>query len=380
MPYRYIYIDDTKDEVEKGTINGLQDGNEIEIEFKKPGDWEEQIKEITESLPKYNGIILDLRLSDNPYEDHKFAQYRGSTVAQELRTLAKENTFKNDFPIVLISANDNIEKSLDQTSLDLFDYCVNKNRLEQAHGLTYAEFRIKLKWLADGYSYLNKSEKTIESILKIDNPPSILDSRFLDEFNKIIDNPVHIIARFLTKQVIGRPTFLINENYLSARLGIDKASDDWNNLLEKFLIKYEYRGAFSDYYKRWWMQGVQSFWDENISAEHSLRNLAADKRASLISEKTGLSKLVPIKRQEKSKSDCFWTVCKVTHVAIDTIDGFVIANQDDLFPWQEKEYVSLSEALRPTNTLIWKGVATLEKNRLQKLKDLYGKAEQRKRK
>lgn len=376
MAYRYIYIDDTKNEIEQGTINGLQDHGGIEIEFRKPGDWEDQIKEITKILPDFNGIILDLRLNDNPYEDNKFAQYRGSTMAQELRTLAKENKFKNDFPIVLISANDNIEKSLDQTSIDLFDYVINKNKLEQIGGITYATLRNKLKWLSDGYHFLNQCDKNIEAILNV-KELSVLDFRFIDEFNKLINKPVHVIARFLTKELIERPSFLINENYLAARLGIDKASGDWATLLDKFLKNYEYRGAFSNYYRRWWMYEIQSFWDEKISQDCNLRNLSAEKRVELITEKTGLKKLSPIKRQEKSKSDSFWTICKVTQVAIDTIDGFIIANQDDLFPWQEKEYVCLNEALRPSNIDMWKGVAALERNRLQKLKDIYGKAEQR---
>jgi hypothetical protein len=379
MPYRFIYVDDTKNEIEKGTINGLQDGGEIEIEFRKPGDWEEQINEITSRLAQSNGIILDLRLNDNPYQDNKFAQYRGSTVAQELRTLAKENKFENDFPIVLISANDNIERSLDQTSLDLFDYCINKNKIGQVDGIAFAELRTKLKWLADGYLTLNKAAKNVESILGLENA-SFLDSRFIDEFNKLLDKPVHVIAQFLNKQVIHRPSFLIDERYLAARLGIDQRSEHWSDLQKKFLNDYEYNGAFSNYFPRWWMHGVESFWNEKISSEYSMRNLSAKKRVDLIIEKTGLPKLTPVLRQENAKSDAFWTICKGTQVAIDTIDGFVIANQDDLFPWQEKEYVSVNEALRPSNIDRWKSVATLEKNRLQKLKDLYGKAEQRNRK
>lgn len=34
-------------------------------------------------------------------------------------------------------------------------------------------------------------------------------------------------------------------------------------------------------------------------------------------------------------------------VAIDTIDGLLIDGQDNNFPWQDKKYISIEEALRP---------------------------------
>jgi len=379
MVYKYIYIDDTNDNIERGTINGLQDGGEIEIAFQKPNDWETQINDLVSNLKNYSGIILDLRLNLVPYEDSKYAQFRGSTVAQELRTLAKEAKFENDFPIILISGDAEIAKSLDQTSLDLFDFTVNKTRLGHSNGLSYSEFRDKLKWMADGYTFLNKSNKTVEAILDIKDA-SFLDTRFIDIFGKIVIKPVHSIARFLIKQVIERPSFLIDEKYLSARLGVDGKSQDWNNLLTKFLSPLKYSGAFSTYYDRWWMQGIEDFWEEKISSEYFLRSIDAKQRVDLLIEKTGLKNLTPISRQEKSKSDSFWTICKGTNVAIDTIDGLVIANQDSIYPWQEKEYVCINEALRPSNIESWHAVSALEKNRLQKLKDLYGKTEQRTRK
>jgi hypothetical protein len=378
MSYRYLYIDDTKEQLEQGTINGLQDGGEIEVVFEKPNDWEVLLERITTNMHSYTGVILHLRLNGVPYIDHKKAQYRGSTVAQELRTLAKEGAFKNDFPIILISGDAEIAKSLDQTSLDLFDFCVNKNDLGQPNGLSYLGFRTKLKWLADGYHFLNSSDKNSETILNVKDS-SFLDSRFLDEFQKLLSRPVHNIASFLIKQVIKRPSFLINEAYLSARLGIDTSSPDWATLLEKDLSQFKYTGAFSGYYNRWWMHGIESFWQGEISSEHPLRTINAEKRIELLSSKRDY-KLSPLIKQGKSKSDLFWTVCKATHIAIDTIDGFVLANQDDLFPWQEKEYICIDEALRPTKSDHWGGVASLEKTRLQKLKDLYGKTEQRIRK
>jgi hypothetical protein len=380
MPYKYIYVDDTQDMVEQGTINGLEHGGEIKVEFLRPGEWENQLKDLTVLLPDYHGLILDLRLNDNPNKEGKYAQYRGSSIAQELRTLTKENTIKADFPIVLISANDNILKSLDSTSLDLFDAIINKNKLgNEGLGHSYADFRGKLMWLAEGYQFLNSAPKTIQSVLQLDQYVK-LDNRFVDIFTECLTKPIHATARFLSKEVIKKPSFLINEEYLSARLGIDKRSPDWQTLLTKYLGHCLYRGAFSTYYPRWWQSLVEKFWKEQISTDCHWRNTSAARRVELIIQRTGLKDLVPLEKQEKSKSDSFWVACKETQVAIDTIDGFVIAQkeQDHNYPWQEPEYVCIDEAMRPSSDDY--RISPIEVPRLQKLKAFFETNEQRVRK
>jgi hypothetical protein len=377
MTYKYLYIDDTKNQIEQGTINGIEDGGEIKVQFRFPDNWEVLLNELQGTLSNFNGLILDLRLNDNPYKDGKYAFYRGTSVAQELRTLAKEHVFKEDFPIVLISANENIEKSLDPTSFDLFDYLIRKDNIGNERGISYAEFRTKLKWLADGYDYLNNVPKDIRTILQVP-PKVVLDERFVDHFNKLLDTPiVHVIAKFISKETILKPSFLINKEYVQARLGLDKQSDDWELFEERYLAQARYTGAFSKNCQRWWQSLIEQFWSENISSEVSLRNLSAEERVLLIKEKTGLKNLVPIEKDEKSRSESFWVVCKATGISIDTIDGFTIAGQENNYPWQEREFICIKEALRPTKFL---SVASFEKPRLQKLKDLFEKYEQRVRK
>lgn len=375
MPYKYLYIDDTKDDIETGTINGLQDGDEILVDFKKPSNWENLIEELINILPEHDGIILDLRLNDNAYEDGRFAQYKGSTVAQELRSLAKENKLE-DLPIILYSGTYNIEHYLDPTSLDLFDAIVDKNKLEHPNYMSFNGFRKKLKWLSDGYAFIKKSDRSINTVLNIADL-SFIDLRFVELFQELLTKPVHIISRFLEKQVIFTPGFLIDENYLSARLGLDRNSADWISFKEAYLKRYEYSGAFSNYYPRWWMYLIDKFWNEQISSDFPLRNTSASKRVELIIQKTRFKNLQPIAKQSKSKSDSFWVVCKATNVAIDTVDGFTISRQDAKYPWQEPQYISIDEALRPTGTY---GVSTMEKPRLQKLKEVFEKNEQRIRK
>jgi hypothetical protein len=375
MPYSFIYVDDTFSDLEKGTIHGLQDDGDIVIKFKYPVAWDSLIGELVEELPFENGIILDLRLNVVPYAPELYAKYRGSTLAQELRTLSKEDPNKKDYPIILYSADNNLQLSMDPTSYDLFDYIISKNML--GHEISYDALKIKLKWLADGYAYLNRISKSIGLILDKSDLTDI-DSRFIDSYNQISDKPNHVIARFIIKNLIERASFLLNEDTLSTKLGIDKLSADWKSLITNFIpAKTRYTGAFSNYYDRWWLPAIQNFWEEKVSQEFNMRSTNASKKVELIKEKSGLSELIPIKKSPKSRSDNFWVNCKATNVPIDTLDGFVISSYENKFSWQEPEYISVEEALRPTKGYT---VSSIEKPRLQKLKEFYEQNEQRIRK
>lgn len=367
MTYKYLYIDDIPNGQEQGIKNGIQQHGLIEVTFRQPKDWNGQMDEVKTLMLDHDGLILDLRLQDNPNSEGEYAKYRGSTVAQELRTLVKEKEIANDFPIVLLSATGDVLNSLDQTSYDLFDLCISKNTLGTDEEHSYDNFIQKLISLALGYKQLNESGKDIKPILGIDQ--SILDSRFNDKFSSLLDQPSHIISKFILKEIIQKPSFLINEDYLSSRLGVDKSSEDWINLI-KVLEAFKYKGVFSDYYPRWIMPLLENWWETNISEDVDLRTANSEKRVELLTSKLKL-KLLPITKTEKSKSTSFWTVCKGTKKAIDTLDGLIIANQDDNFPWQEKEYISIDEALTRKHKSVWNDISSLEKNRLTNLKQIY---------
>lgn len=81
-----------------------------------------------------------------------------------------------------------------------------------------------------------------------------------------------------------------------------------------------------------------------------------------------LSGLIAANRLDKADSDEFWTVCKAINKPIDTIDGLLIEGQDNLYPWQESEYVSIEAALNRTNIDVWKRLADIEKERYNDLK------------
>lgn len=213
--------------------------------------------------------------------------------------------------------------------------------------------------------------RTIKSILQIDIT-NIRDARFITTFNEQLKQPIHNVAKFILVELLKRQGLLISEEILAARLGIDlKRSADWNTFLERILSSIKYVGVFSDYWMRWWMPLLEKWWN-SVSPNNYLRSLSAIERVEIIKKETGFNNLIPIEKSEKSSSNTFWTICKGSHIPIDTIDGLILVNQDNLYPWQDKEYVSIDEVLAEENKDEWIDVATSEKMRLEKLKNIHG--------
>lgn len=54
-----------------------------------------------------------------------------------------------------------------------------------------------------------------------------------------------------------------------------------------------------------------------------------------------------------------------------SVDGLIIQGQDNLYPWQEPEYVSIDAALKKKNIENWGQVADVEKEYLEELKVVF---------
>ena len=174
MEYKYYYIDD--EDTLKGIIVGLC--NEIvDVSYHKPNvAWNDEILFFEQEHAKMDGLMLDLRLEDGI----NGIEYKGSTLAQEIRTRQKEGKMRS-FPIILFSANSKLQESLDKTAKDLFDFIQEKGKLDIPEAIK--KFRNILLSLSNGYKYLCGLEiKSIESVLGI-NIESIREVRFIATFN-----------------------------------------------------------------------------------------------------------------------------------------------------------------------------------------------------
>jgi hypothetical protein len=370
MQVTYVYIDDDSKDRTDGTVQGFKQDNFIDITPSQPqSTWEEQISfiENSEKEDKLDGLILDLRLDDYPNADKKKANYRGTSLAQEIRTRQKEGILK-PFPIVLFSGNDKVVNSLENSGKDLFDICIGK---ETINDTSYFEFRLKLNALAEGYKFISSAKFTAQNILNIDE--SLLDERFVSELYNLAEDPCHVISRFLINELISKQGLLINEQVLAARLGIDiELSSDWNKVKESLLASF-YNGVFSMGWSRWWMPKIEIWWIDVIKADSYLRSTSASQRINLIKEKLGLSNLQTSQKIEKADSEEYWTVCLGYNRPLDPVDGLIIDGQENLYPWQDPEYVSIDAALKKKNVDLWKRVAKIEEERLAELQEQFKK-------
>lgn len=368
MAIHYFYIDDDPESQKK--VEGFKNG-ELSIDAMQHKDsWELQLEFLKDNENKYDGVILDLKLDDLPNNNNIRAKFRGTSLAQEIRTRQKEGLLKS-FPIILFSANDKTQQALEKSGIDLFDILIDKSKLDD---IAFPIYTAQLIDLSKGYKTLCDSSITTAKIFQTED--SFIDTRFLSEFNELRKSPIHIQSRFLIVEFLTKQGLLIDEDVLAARLGINKSiSTDWNSLL-KIISKIKYNGVFSSGWPRWWMYLIELWWNEFIKSDSFLRTTPAREKVEKIKQATGLRNLIVAEKIDKSNSDEFWTICKGYNHPLDPVDGLLIQGQDNLYSWQEPEYVSVEAALWRKNIDDWISVADVEKERYEKLKALYSRNKQ----
>lgn len=106
---KYIYIDDENDLTTQAIKDGLNDVHIISVELETPQAFEAQSQDLIKRLNEFDGIILDLRLDDNPKSK---AQYTAPPLAQALRSNSSLDLANVDCPIVLCSTDAKIKNHI----------------------------------------------------------------------------------------------------------------------------------------------------------------------------------------------------------------------------------------------------------------------------
>lgn len=360
---KYLYIDDDKLIDSKDKVSGFSEKGRLEVyaENNYP-DWKEQINRLRRM--DFDGLILDLKLDEIPVSNGIHADFRGTSLAQQLRDYQKEGTFPA-FPIILFSGEEKMKTSLDATGLDLFDMFIDKGEMNVE---VMTNLPNQLEELSNCYKLLNHKEDVV-NMLRIVYP---VDERFTNMLVDLQqDNSSAACVHLLLHEFILKPGLLIDESLLAARLGVDakKCGDAWASVLSLF-DKARYKGILGNGWKRWWMRGVNDIWRE-LSGGQYLQMMDANERVEVLKKILGTEAIIPAKMMRYSESSKFWMVCRGTGEALDPIDGFVIAGQEPHYPWQDYFYVSKKAAFLKINNQRWKNVASFEKVRLKILKQEY---------
>lgn len=340
----YLYIDDyfNKNRINTLTsmVQRLEDGKLLKITPQSSSQFEKIINLLQTELNNYDGLIIDLKLNDEPNDKGEISQTNAAPIAQFIRDSASEGKMKN-LPIVLCSTDENIKifYKKDFTSHDLFDMRFLKVPKDQKIWNSIIQ---ELYALAEGYYLLEEFKGDFAKILAIE--PTTLDSRILSRFDEESEIPSHEYAKYILKEMIFINGPLIEESILAARLGIDiRNSQDWEELITKYFSEAKYRGVFSPGWTRWWAHIIYKQF-ENITNK-PLQILDAKEKVLLLKEKTGLNKLTYPEPISKCSSYKYWTVCKGHNRPLDPREGFKVNTYSEPKPWQEYEYISLDAML-----------------------------------
>ena len=380
MATKYLYLDDEKPEAVRPFLRELQQrGRDLEIEHHPPLPYHDQLPWL--DLQTFDGLILDLRLDQfpnwQPDSEAGKAEFRATTLAQEIRTRATEDSKAFQTPIVLLSTDERLQQSYtrDDTSHDLFDLkCLKSdisNDAKRAEVIAY-----QLLSLARGYQEIAavRSKKRgpgsqFHKFLGLEEPPEFLDPRILGYFEgRGSPLPAHEYARFILRKLLSKPGPLIDELTLAARLGVDTAtSEDWEKLKGKLSETARFTGPFREGWPRWWAVPLETWWRSLADDMLSLRTMPASQRVELLREHTGLQELVPAKPIRKGYSETFWTLCQALQQPLDPRDGLII-DRPNAKLWQDKLYVSLEAELQSERKHKGLRLDPLDKDRLPRLK------------
>lgn len=367
--YNYIYIDDLINNA-NDLIKGF-DKEKLNIEVvQNKANWKDQIDNIIQNKDNIQGLILDLKLNDKATSDGSLADFMGSSIATEIRSRQSSNEIRF-FPIILISANENIMKIFDFQESAIFDLIIDKGEINTD---SFISIEGELCGLANAYNVLNQllnSTKDINDVIKhlINCDISNIDDRFISAFEFILKKrKPDAIIKFILKNLILHQGLLINEDVLAARLGIDKIeSSNWHAIMDYFK-DCKYRGILCEGWDRWWMPLIEEKWSQ-ISAESPyMQMLTAEERVDILTKRTGIDNIKVAVKLPKADSSRFWTVCQAYIKPLDPADGLMIIGQESLSPWLEPLYVSIDGALKRKNHKNWLDIENFEKPRLEPYK------------
>lgn len=326
MVYKVLYIEDQKADSREADLRSL--GFEVESYDPSP-----DLGEVISKTKGRDAIIIDYRLT----EGEKNAPYDAPTIAQSIRSIHSKDLL--EIPIVLMSNEDVITDYYNNfTSQDLFDFSISKKEFNDYSKL----FGEKLHSFIKAYKFIKDSEFNLIKMLGLgEDEKNLIHSKIIMKLNDCQNASVY--SSLIHDEIINATGPLIDEDILSARLGVSKESKDWGHLLGT-LEQSHYKGVFSDFYDRWWMEKINIWWKEVTKLDSSPRRWNAEERVEILKKALQFENLIPIEKTEYSMSTNFWTICQFSRAAIDTFDGVELLNRDYL-TWQEKQYLSLDSAM-----------------------------------
>ncbi len=363
----YLCVDDEGLDTIQPILEGISSRvRDIKIVLTEPREFGELLTTIKSENP--GGVILDLRLDQLANSAGVRADYRGLSVAQELRTRMTEGVIPA-FPVVLWSVTTKLSKSYggDTTAHDLFDMVYDKH-----DDVASEPKRVGLELAAvnEAYAGIGKPGNTRQVISKLlslsETDVESLDPRFLSPPYDVKKMPTHELARYVLHRLVIPSGPLIDEPLLAARLGVDPGSDDWGKLKTIVAKQSAYKGIFSRGWPRWWDHKLRGWWEDLPRSPGRLIRTPAEERVQFLKERFKLLKLRPAAPIADGYGTAFWSICQVTRQPIEPVDGVRISSAQ--LPFHEPKYVSIEAALMRKHIAAGYQLDPLDASRFEKIK------------
>lgn len=282
MTFKGYFVDDTPEDAVYARILSSSIRAGLEIEYLTVTEATKLTNTLFQDTTDI--LLLDFRLDENPGMISSELAYKGSGLAQLLRDKAISEPLK-DFPIVLISAEDNFNNFYkpDRTAHDLFDKAYGKEYASSAQAIIQSQLvalcegyrTLKSVWTTDRMSIFSENDEDRQLFEQQDISLSLNEAA-----------APHIAARSIMKNLISRDGVLISTSEALARLGLDSSGkDDLEKLLNQENVRY--RGIFSSGWARWIGQRFDA-WAEDI-LERRPGSLTGAQKAEVINKKTGFN-------------------------------------------------------------------------------------------
>lgn len=360
MAYKIAYLED----LDAGSIKRNVEQQGFDVSHVEPQDNFESTLSLIQRIDA-DLLLMDFRLHAGA------ANFNAPPFAQFFRSQVIDNG--KSVPIALISSENNIRDYYrDYTSFDLFDFAVDKETFLQ----NTPKYCSLFKELIESYHFLGQMQSDEQPIdVAVIKVPEALqrrvDRRLLDMLSmEKYQNDPFMLSGLLLSSFVKPIGPLIGPDVLSARLGVSKRSEGWEELQE-LLDDFIYQGLYSGTYRRWWSVGVDAWWKLHFPSVQTLRRLTSRERCQLISEKFQIDNLIELEKQSLSSSDRLWTICAGNFAPLDPIDGFEIAKDISSSPWLEPAFYSFDFLVDEGGPEVLKELKEQERERfLQKVKGM----------
>jgi CheY-like chemotaxis protein len=295
---------------------------------------------LAESKLEAAGLLMDIDLSNESQSKES-----GLGLTADIRAAQHRETTPA-FPIVRFSYRDKVAANIgsDSSSDDSFDLKIDKDRLSN-EGVV-ASVQQKLLGVAEVYAGVGKSS-TAEVFGLDEEHWAAWGSRTFSEELRLSDR-TYVKARLV---VLGLVTsgFLISEDVLAARLGVDRGSSKGWAELTKALSSIGYTGLSSKHFQRWWARGLEEWWAESTPDNPLAGTNIADRHAALSKRFEGL---VPLKMREDSPGQRPWRGCELTYeetgefLPLDPSRAVRFRARMTVPDWADPTYAALGPAIK----------------------------------